>query len=283
MPGHVNTGSVEITGAKRPLRSAAARRTTPASAGARAAVRRSQRGGGGAGEEAGVVRGKGLVEWHDLTPGEQAAEWAGLRAWVTWLHDRYELATEERLPRCWARHPGLVEELRALRAWRAEVYGGGQPSGQAARYWHAELRQLLAAATGMYAAGCRTGHRGAPLLAAGEPELLEDWATAYPLAGVPGIDVAAGRARIAGECLDAAVIAAALDSGDARPVPGLRDYVGYAGTWWVPAASGWIQVPAPPLGGAGSPFPPAGDPFPGAAESAASRRPTANGRDPWGS
>ena len=70
----------------------------------------------------------------------------------------------------WARHPGLVEELWALRAWRLEVYSGGQPAGQAARYWHTELRQLVQAAVPMYAAGCRTGHRGASMLAADDPE-----------------------------------------------------------------------------------------------------------------
>ena len=67
-----------------------------------------------------------------------------LRAWVTWLHDRYELSVEDRLPRCWASHPGLIEELSALKAWREEIYASSQPSGQAARYWHAELRQVTA-------------------------------------------------------------------------------------------------------------------------------------------
>src|ERR1700678_3838134 len=76
---------------------------------------------------------RGLLEWHDMSAGERYVTWAGLRAWVTWLHDRYELATEERLPRCWPLHPGLVEELQALRAWREEIYSGPQPSGQAAR------------------------------------------------------------------------------------------------------------------------------------------------------
>src|SRR5712691_3969019 len=180
-----------------------------------------------------------LAEWHDMTPGQQAVAWAGLRAWVAWLHDRYELSTEDRLPRCWPRHPGLVEELHALRAWREEIYTTGPPSAQSARYRHAELRQVLTAARTMYAAGCRTGHRGAPFLVADDPGLLEEWAGGYPLAGTPGLDIAAGRARHTGECMTAAVIAAALDAGLASPVPSMRDYVLYAGTWWVPAASGW--------------------------------------------
>jgi hypothetical protein len=189
-----------------------------------------------------------------MTPGQQQAAWAELRAWVAWLHDRYELGAEDRLPRCWARHPGLVEELRALRAWRLEVYSDGQSSGQAARYWHAELRQLVQAAVPMYAAGCRTGHRGATTLLADDPDVAEEWAQADPLVGTPTIDIAAGRARLAGECLTTATVAAALDSGDASAVPLLRDYVFYAGAWWVPASSGWVKVPRP--GRVGESFPP---------------------------
>jgi hypothetical protein len=71
-----------------------------------------------------------------MTPGQQQAAWAELRAWVAWLYDRYELGTEDRVPGCRARHPDLVEELWALRAWRLEVYSGVQPFGRAARYWH---------------------------------------------------------------------------------------------------------------------------------------------------
>jgi hypothetical protein len=105
-----------------------------------------------------VDKGRALAEWHDMTPGQQQVAWAELRAWVAWLYDRYELGTEDRLPRCWPRHPGLVEELWALRAWRLEVYSGGQPSGQAARYWHTELRQPLSRCT-LPGAGPGTGAR----------------------------------------------------------------------------------------------------------------------------
>jgi len=194
-------------------------------------------------------KGRALVEWHDMSPGQQQAAWAELRAWVAWLHDRYELGTEDRLPRCWARHPGLVEELWALRAWRLDVYSSGQPSGQAARYWHAELRQLVHSAVPMYAAGCRTGHKAAATLMASDPELAEEWAHANPLAGTPGIDIAAGQARLAGECLTSTAVAIALDSGDASTVPVLRDYVFYAGAWWVPASSGWVKIARPSSSG----------------------------------
>jgi hypothetical protein len=125
-----------------------------------------------------------------------AAEWSGLRAWVTWLRGRYELAVEERLPRCWALHPALIEELSALRAWRAETWSSGQPgTGQAALYWHSELRRVIQAATTVYAAGCRTGHRGAPGFAGTARGVLDEWGGEDPLAGVPEIDIAAGQAR----------------------------------------------------------------------------------------
>lgn len=47
------------------------------------------------GEAAGPVPGA-LTEWHAMTPGEQMTAWAQLRAFVTWLTDRYELAVEEK-------------------------------------------------------------------------------------------------------------------------------------------------------------------------------------------
>lgn len=213
-----------------------------------------------------------VTEWHNMTPGEQTAAWAELRAWVTWLHDRYELSVEDRLPRCWARHPGLVEELCALKAWREEIYCGSQPSGQAARYWHAELRQVLHAAATQYALGCRTGHRASVRLAVEDPVLLQEWAAAYPLAGVPGIDLAAG----VGARTPAAAVAAALDNGSAVPVPGIRDTLFCEGRWLAPSASGWTEVPAPERRGlpASAGAPPS--PFRGAPAAGEGRQP-----DPW--
>ena len=186
-----------------------------------------------------------VIERHNMTPGEEAAAWAELRAWVTWLYDRYELSVEDRLPRCWARHPGLIEELAALKAWRHEIYGSGQPSGQAARYWHAELRQVLHAAVTQYALGCRTGHRGAAnvRLADQDPASLQEWAAAYPLAYVPGIDLAAGRARRAARPgkrprrsprrSDQRKRCAAAARQHRPPDVGQR-------TWWAPAL-GWLE------------------------------------------
>jgi hypothetical protein len=184
-----------------------------------------------------------LLEWHDMTPGQLTAEWSGLRAWVRWLTGRYELTVEDRLPPCWPLHPGLVEELYALRAWRAEIYSSGEAgTGQAARYWHAELRAVIQAATTVYAAGCRTGHRGAAELAGVRHDLLEEWGGGYPLAGVPELDVAAGQAYGTDGWAGHEEMALALDDGDAVPVPG-SELVLKDGRRWAAAAGGWVEVP----------------------------------------
>jgi len=191
----------------------------------------------------------GLTEWHLMTDGQREVAWTQLRAWVTWLHDRYELGAEERLPQCWAGHPGLVEELWALRAWREEIYQSGQASGQAARYWHAELRQVIQAATTHYAAGCRTGHRQPPVLAAEDAELQRRWAAASPLTGIPAADLAASRYKDQpGQWLAPAAVASALDTGQARPLnPSLPGYIHASGAWWMPGAGGWVRVTDPPF------------------------------------
>ncbi len=184
-----------------------------------------------------------LAEWHLMSPGERHVAWAQLRAWVTWLYDRYELGTEDRLPRCWPQHPGLVEELWALKAWREEIYDAAQPSGQAARYWHAELRQVIHAATTFYAAGCRTGHRGASRLVADDHHLQQRWATASPLTGIPVARLASPHDGQPGHWMTAAAMAEALDTGAAQPLStAFPDHLRFAGTWWRPRADGWVPI-----------------------------------------
>lgn len=184
-----------------------------------------------------------LAEWHQMTMGERHVAWSQLRAWVTWLHDRYELGVEDRLPRCWPQHPGLIEELWALMAWRQEIYQAAQPSGQAARYWHTELRNVLQAATTVYAAGCRTGHRGARTSAAEDAVLQQRWAAADPLAGVPAGCAAAVQRHSSGHWLSQAAMAEALDNGTARPLSAaLPDHICWGGLWWRPSAGGWARV-----------------------------------------
>lgn len=189
-----------------------------------------------------------LAEWQDMTPGERVTAWAGLRAWVTWLSDRYELSGEERLPRCWPLHPGLIEELYALKAWREEIYTAASPSGQAARYWHNELRQVLHAAAAMYAGGCRAGHRSAPSLAAHDPALTTTWAVADPLARIPGTELHAAPHALAGDdqWISHDTMTTALDSGHAlQPGLGHPDAIVCSGTWWMPVSAGWIRTAQP--------------------------------------
>jgi hypothetical protein len=183
-PGQGPVPRLRPGGRSQPLAGSLPRRTTPPAV----PSRREQ----GPPRPGTASRYPGIREWHDLGDDECRAAWRDLVDWVTWLHDRYELSVEERLPRCWARHPGLIEELHALKVWRQEIYrqtddsdGSGDPpamAGQAARYWHAELRQVLHAATTQYAAGCRAGHRDATPASAGA---RDDWLNRDPLTGVP--------------------------------------------------------------------------------------------------
>jgi hypothetical protein len=153
---------------------------------------------------------------------------------VTWLHDRYELSTEERLPHCWAEHPGLVEELSALKTWHDEIYGSDQPSGQAARYWHAELRQTITAALTFYASGCRVGHHGGT---PATPQLRERWSAAAP----PGMHAPAEPASPG--YLPAAAMTAHLSAGRATALSDtVTGYLRHDQSWWMPADGGWQRI-----------------------------------------
>lgn len=174
-----------------------------------------------------------LPDWDALDGPARQAAWADLVGWVTWLHDRYELSVDERLPHCWTDHPGLVEELSALRAWRLEIWNSPQPSGQAARYWHAEMRQTIAAALTFYAAGCRAGHRAAQ---AATPDLRRRWATAIP----PGNP---GPAADGGDYLPGTAMSAHLQAGNAATLSEtITGYLRHDQSWWEPAPGGWQRV-----------------------------------------
>jgi hypothetical protein len=192
-----------------------------------------------------------LREWHAMTPTDRKAAWVELVEWVIWLHDRYELAAEHRLPHCWPQHPGLIEELAALKAWRTEIYGAEQPSGQAARYWHAELRHVIHAATTSYAAGCRAGHRTPTILAAADEQLRASWLGADPLAAVPAALLASSPTTPTPQQGDQRIgdpmIHDALARGDARPLgQQIHDYVHYQNLWWTAHPDGgWTPVTDP--------------------------------------
>jgi len=61
---------------------------------------------------------------------------ADLVDWVSWLTSTFRLDAD--LPRCYARHPDLTEELLALRAARAAAYNTAAPPG-AGLLWLQEL------------------------------------------------------------------------------------------------------------------------------------------------
>ena len=65
---------------------------------------------------------------------ERGAGLAALQEWVAWLVRTYEL--ELAFPACWARHPGIVEELRALAEWHTALYGDLADDPRAHTSWH---------------------------------------------------------------------------------------------------------------------------------------------------
>ena len=212
-----------------------------------------------------------------MTAGQRYTAWAQLRAWVTWLYDRYELLIEDKLPQCWAEHPGLVEELWALRAWRIETFNGQPGGGQAACYWHQTMHTVLQAAKTMYAPGCRAGHRAAPRPVAADKKVQRRWARARPDAGVPPADIAAGEARHNDGWVSPEQIAAAYDTGEAADVLGVDGHLMYQGGWWAPAGAGWYETSGPLLPGQQ----PAEDPWRELDEQQPDGDPPAEGSDPW--
>lgn len=189
----------------------------------------------------------GIREWHAMNSEERRVAWPQLVAWVTWLHDRYELSVETRLPRCWSQHPGLIEELWALKVWREEIYGAKGPSGQAARYWHNELRQLITGGVMFYARNCRSGHKSDGVVpAATSPEIQSAWSAGNPLAGVPADLLLVAKKESMSDSdlyLTAATMAAHLACGKATPMSRSVDtFVSYQQFWWKRTDDGWAKV-----------------------------------------
>jgi hypothetical protein len=209
-----------------------------------------------------VPAGTRVYEDHHLPETVRRAVWEDLVDWVIWLHDRYELSVEHRLPDCWPHHPGLVEELTALKAWRAEIYTTPAPgtpqaaNGGQARAWHGELRNVLHAATTIYAPTCRAGHKTPPRRHTGDQHIRDEWITAQPppLArrgdpAPPGTTRPGARQQQLREGLvmsDQAMTRAA-ERGHARALhPLLPGYVRLNGTWWAQHPDrAWIAVTDP--------------------------------------
>ena len=188
-----------------------------------------------------------LSEWHALSPQERRREWRALVDWVEWLHDRYELGVSDRLPDCWPQHPGLIEELRALKAWREQIYTSPNPSGQAARAWHGDLRALIAAAGSHYSTGCRarTDHR-TPQALQSNPDVKQRWLAADPAGGIPThlLSPAWHASRTEGDdVIPHDQMRQHLENGTATVLDtGAGEYVRHADAWWAAAPDGWLRI-----------------------------------------
>ncbi|MFH9871559.1 hypothetical protein ACH4NT_36480 [Streptomyces lydicus] len=89
--------------------------------------------------------------------------WVALADWVDWLQSHYEVSGEHRLPPCWPRHKGAVEELAALQgSWKNAMLADmkAEGVGDAAVYWHDRYRGegLRRACSSINRACFNTGH-----------------------------------------------------------------------------------------------------------------------------
>jgi hypothetical protein len=215
--------------------------------------------GGSQGGGAGVLAIKGrLIEWHAMTDEQRTTAWAGLVDWVAWLHDRYELSIQSRLPDCWPRHPGIIEELWALKMWREALYTNDTETGvltgheagglaQHARYWHTDLRNLLTQIT-FYAERCAAEHGGGRRLAdRSKTDLKAEWLAVDPRCGIaaPTANTAVAPSRV--PRLDAAEMHRRLELGSARGLD--SDHVHSFGDWWTHdhEAGDWVKITDPEM------------------------------------
>lgn len=191
-----------------------------------------------------------IREWHHMNAHDQADEWTALVDWVIWIHDLYELDRETRLPVCWPQHPGLVEELRSLKAWRTAIYDSPDAAASAhtARSWHGELRQTFITATQFWAPGCRAGHKDARLLADAHPaNLPERWREHGPpaMASAPATEPPPALAASGGvDQLSHDQMALALRTGAAQlHSQAVPYYAKLDGSWWTRATDGdeWLR------------------------------------------
>lgn len=104
----------------------------------------------------------GLTGWTWSALGPLSAEtlWQRLSRWVGWLRGRYPIA--EQLPRCWWRHPEIVEELTALHlAWSA-AYADPAASLTAPVEWHQHYLPGFLARVRAWGVHCTDDHRARP-------------------------------------------------------------------------------------------------------------------------
>jgi hypothetical protein len=214
------------------------------------------------GSGAGVLAIKGrLVEWHAMTAEQRTAAWAGLVEWVAWLHDRYELSIQSRLPECWPEHPGIIEELWTLKMWREALYTTDTETGvltgheagglaQHARYWHTDLRNLFGQIT-FYAERCAAEHGGGRRLAdRSKTDLKARWLATDPRCGIAAPTTGEPAAPSGVPRLAAADMHRRLELGSARGLDGLlSEHVHTFGDWWIrdSEAGDWVKITDPEM------------------------------------
>jgi hypothetical protein len=226
---------------------------------------RSPAGGEGSapqGNGSGVLAIKGrLLEWHAMTDQQRTAAWSGLVEWVAWLHDRYELSIQSRLPECWPQHPGIIEELWALKVWREALYTTDAESGvlngaaagglaQHARYWHTDLRNLFSQ-LGFYAERCAAEHGGGRRLSdRSNTDLKAQWLAADPQCCIDAPLTGESPTSSPVPRLAATEMHRRLELGSARRLGGSDgDHVHSFGDWWTrdTAAGDWVKITDPDI------------------------------------
>ena len=110
-----------------------------------------------------------------LLPAEMRAHWAQLEAWVARLHAAFEdfgppvpkgIMENQRVrdlpwPPCWRQHPGLVEDLVALKAWHDALLlaAGNESAAKSWMEWTSTVHHLLVPRVQRLARYCQNGHR----------------------------------------------------------------------------------------------------------------------------
>lgn len=196
-----------------------------------------------------LPRGSGIPEWHSLTSQDRDLAWDRLIDWVVWLHDRYELSVEERIPPCWPEHTGVVEELWALMIWRTEIYDRpNRAAGDMAHSWHRELRAFIDVTVPFYARTCRAGHREPERLAASDPAVREKWRSSTPTKNIPLATLMTGSLRTSmkdATWIDATAMQVAIDAGKAVELRTVKGCLRYEEAWWQRHRDRWIRIDDP--------------------------------------
>jgi hypothetical protein len=189
-------------------------------------------------EETANARGPGSrpFVWADLTPVDAAATWTALARWVGWLRSRYPLARQ--VPRCWWRHPELVEELTALwLAWQEAYVAKGAPLTAAADWhgrWLPELLRRMRA--GGWNIACEGEHK--PTV-----ESLYDRHQVDEPSEFHAATGARSTQPTQGEEMEHASMQRALEVGTARllgDLPGAP--IAFDDRYWQRGEAGWIPV-----------------------------------------